>query len=128
MIEELSILERRFALITRFLSGFLNYRCIGGAARFAGCAPPHCNNVFAWACGGVSVIFLCPLFWNQAGMTRQQQAAILIHETAHAYWPRIGHGAAGAGTNWRHAECYASFVADILGFATPVAACPAPPP
>ena len=77
--EELALLSRRFELVARTFSQPLHYRCIGGASTFAGCAPPTCNGVFAWACHGMDVIFLCPLFWTGAGGI-EKQATLLIHE------------------------------------------------
>jgi uncharacterized ferritin-like protein (DUF455 family) len=45
----------------------------------------------------------------------------LIHEAAHILWPSVDHAA-----NFRHAECYASFVGDLFGGTGGGPACPTP--
>jgi hypothetical protein len=130
--EELEIMSRRFGLLSRLFSQFISYRCIGGRANFAGCAPPHCNNVFAWSCAGIGAIFLCPDFWDTTQLdsvqSDEQQAGILAHEAAHINFADIGDTTLrGPGRNFRVAECYASLIADTFGFPSPVAPCPAPP-
>jgi hypothetical protein len=134
LAEEFNLLAARFRLVARWFSQWGTWRCIDGPANFAGCSVPTCTDSFAWSCAGIGVIFLCPLFWAQdqppdgdATQGPDQQAGILIHEVGHIGWTDIGHGARGPGGNFRHAECYASMVGDIIGFTTPVAECPDPP-
>jgi hypothetical protein len=121
--EEMNLMARRYELIAgQFGGGFIHYRCIGGASAFGGCNIPDCSND-AWACPGVSAMFLCPGFWG--GDTRTS-STLLIHEASHMIWGSVGHGARGSGGNFRHAECYASFVADIFGVTPGGPACPVP--
>lgn len=125
--EELSIMSRRFQLVANLFSQNVIYRCNHGGITFAGCGPINCNNIFAESCAGIGVIFLCPTFWT--GNNANQQAAILDHEAMHIILAAVGDTALrGSGGNFRFAECYGSFIADLNGFATNVAACPAPGP
>jgi hypothetical protein len=119
--EEMDLMARRYELISnQFGSGFINYRCMTTASSFGGCNIPDCSND-AWACPGVNAIFLCPGFW--AGDLRTS-STLLIHEASHMIWGAVGHGARGSGGNFHHAECYASFVADIFGLTPGAPACP----
>lgn len=121
--EEMGLMARRYELIAnQFGGGFIHYRCIGGASAFGGCNIPDCSND-AWACPGVNAIFLCPGFW---GGDLRTSSTLLIHEASHMIWGNVGHGARGSGGNFRHAECYASLVADIFGLTPGGPACPAP--
>jgi hypothetical protein len=126
---ELALLARRLELLRRmFVEQFIIYRCTGGSETFAGCAIGSCTDTYAWACDGIGVIFLCPDFWNPT-LGVDEQAAILIHEAAHINWARVGDVTlSGPGRNFRIADCYASFVADIMGTTVPDEACPTPPP
>jgi hypothetical protein len=119
--EEMNLLARRFQLIATTFNGFIHYRCIGGASSFAGCNIPNCTSD-AWTCTGVNAIFMCPTFWP----VNNSNSTLLIHEAGHMIWGRVGHGARGSGGNFRHAECYASFVGDLFGIAPGGPACPAP--
>jgi hypothetical protein len=121
--EEMDLMARRYELVAnQFDSGFIHYRCISGPSSFGGCNIPDCSND-AWACPGVNAIFLCPGFWG--GDTRTS-STLLIHEGSHMIWGSVGHGARGSGGNFRHAECYASFVADLFGITRGTPACPVP--
>lgn len=123
--QELSLLARRFELLQGFFGQTIQYRCIGGVTTFAGCATQACTDILAQACAGVGVIFLCPDFWD---LTTDEQAIVLIHESSHIFWENVGDVTLrGSGRNFRIAECYASFVADIMGVVSPVEPCPAPP-
>ncbi len=124
LAEEMDLVSARFQLIADTLDDFINYLCTAGATAFGGCQPP-CANRDASACAGVDAVFLCPTFW---GLTPDSQAILLIHEVAHMIWAHVLHGAAGPGGNFRHAECYASFVADLFGAPAGGPACPPPPP
>ncbi len=115
--EEMNLLSRRYGLLSRFFSQPIPYRC-GIPDSFGGCpqTAADCTTDDAGACAGVGAIFLCPSFW---GYGTRQQAGILIHEAAHINWARVVHGAGGPGGNFRHAECYSEFVAQIFGFDMP---------
>jgi hypothetical protein len=66
----------------------------------------------------VDAIFLCSGFWARDPGVR---VIALIHEAAHILWSNVEHVA-----NFRHAECYASFVGDLFGGTGAGPACPAP--
>lgn len=119
--EEMNLMARRYELIaSQFGAGFINYICMSTTASFGGCSITDCSND-AWACPGVGAVFLCPGFW---GGDLRTSSTLLIHETSHMIWARVGHGARGSGGNFRHAECYASLVADIFGLPAGGPACP----
>ena len=123
LAEEMELMARRYDLIANQLgSGFIHYRCMSTTASFGGCSIPDCSKD-AWACAGVGAIFLCPGFWG--GDTRTS-STLLIHETSHMIWENVIHGARGSGGNFRHAECYASLVADIFGIEAGLPTCPVP--
>jgi hypothetical protein len=121
--QEMELMARRYELIANAFDGPLHYRCISGASSFGGCNIPDCSND-AWACPGVDAIFLCPGFW--APGDPGTQSTLLIHETSHMIWEHVIHGAGGSGGNFRHAECYASFVGGIFGITPGLPACPVP--
>ncbi len=121
--EEMQLMATRYELISDMLErGAVHYLCMSTAARsFGGCTIADCSSD-AWACPGVNAIFLCPGFWT--GGATGTSATLLIHETAHMMWANVGHGARGSGGNFRHAECYASFVADLFGIQPGGPPCP----
>ena len=120
--EELQILSRRFEIIARTFREILHYRCVGVGSGFGGCNPKSCAHVLAWSCEGVDAIFLCPSFWTHG---TKEQAAILIHESGHINWGRVGDNMLrGPGANFRIADCYASFVAASVGTTNPADTCP----
>lgn len=125
--DEMRLLSRRYGLLGRFFSQFVPYRC-GIPETFGGCTQTaaDCAADDAGSCPGVGAIFLCPGFW--APGAPNAQATLLIHEAAHVIWARVDHGARGSGGNFRHAECYASFVGNIFGITPGGPACPVPPP
>jgi hypothetical protein len=109
--EEMTIVAGRFARIAATLGDdFNNFLCIDGPAAWGTCTIAGCTRD-AFACPNVDAYFLCPGFWSDDPRT---SATLLIHETAHMIWERVFHGAEGSGGNFRHAECYASFVSDIF--------------
>jgi hypothetical protein len=124
--EEMGLMANRFTLIANLLQrGFLHFRCTNGHDAFGGCVITSCPaGIDAWSCSGVNAIFLCPSFW---GITdNNSRATLLIHECSHIIWERVIHGARGSGGNFRHAECYASFVADLFGSVPGTPLCPVP--
>jgi hypothetical protein len=134
--EELRILSRRFRIIARFFSQPIPYRCIGGASNFGGCAPPNCDNAFAWSCRGVGAIFLCPDYWNGTDNSEDERAAVLVHESFHVNFGESGVrqigevGDAtlqGSGRNFVVADCYSGFAADLVGITNPADSCPNAP-
>jgi hypothetical protein len=120
--EEMELMVRRYELVAnQFASGFTHYLCMSTARSFGGCSAPDCSND-AWACPGVNAIFLCPGFW----VGDPRSSTLLIHEMSHQIWGSVRHGARGSGGNFRHAECYASFISDIFGLTPGGPACPVP--
>lgn len=108
--EEMELTARRLGMIADELgNGFIHYLCMTTTGSFGGCNITDCSRD-AWACPNVNAIFLCPGFWA-GGLP---SSLLLIHETAHMIWESVIHGASGSGGNFRNAECYASFVADIF--------------
>ena len=91
-------------------SGAVHYLCMTASRSFGNCTIADCSRD-AWACPNVNAIFLCSGFWGGG----HSSSILLIHETAHMIWENVIHGASGSGGNFRHAECYASYVADIFG-------------
>jgi hypothetical protein len=124
--EEMRLMANRFRLIANLLArGFIHYRCNNGNDAFGGCVITSCPaGIDAWTCFGVNAIFLCPSFWQITD--NNIRATLLIHECSHIIWERVFHGARGSGGNFRHAECYASFVADLFGSVPGTPVCPAP--
>jgi hypothetical protein len=120
--EEMQLMATRYELISGMLErGAVHYLCMSTARSFGGCNITDCSSD-AWACPGVNAIFLCPGFWT--GGAAGTSATLLIHETAHMMWANVGHGARGSGGNFRHAECYASFIADLFGIQPGGPPCP----
>jgi hypothetical protein len=134
LAEELHILSRRFSLLARLFNQWIHYRCLDTAVTFAGCAASDCTpTTDAQACADRGVIFLCAHFWDlstfDAVEFADQQAMVLVHESSHMYWADVGDDTLrGPGRNFRHAECYARYLADVIGF-TPARGpdCPDPP-
>lgn len=109
----------RYERIADYLSNrSIAYRCMERPVTYADCST-HCRSGrIASACAGVNAIFLCPGFWGRDPGVR---IIALIHETAHILWSSVDHAA-----NFRHAECYASFVGDLFGGTGAGPACPTP--
>ncbi len=116
---EMTSLSLRYERIADFLwNHSIAYRCMDRPVTYATCST-HCRSGrIASACSGVDAIFLCSGFWARDPGVR---IIALIHETAHILWSSVGHAA-----NFRHAECYASFVGDLFGGSGAGPACPAP--
>ncbi len=115
---EMKIVARRLSLITDLFRDFIRYRC----------ATNDCGgDRDAWVYAGVGTIHLCPSFWDLLEDSVDAAATLFIHEAAHIIWQRVDHGASGPGGNFRHAECYASFVSDIFGIQEGTPECPDPP-
>lgn len=109
--EELNLMSRRYQMIADQLDGgSIHYLCMTTARSFGNCRIADCSRD-AWACPNVNAIFLCAGFWGGG----RSSSLLLIHETAHMIWENVIHGVPGSGGNFRHAECYASYVADTFG-------------
>jgi len=119
--EEMDLMAGRYQMIADQLDqGLVHYLCMTTTRSFGGCTIGACTRD-AFACPNVNAIFLCPGFWaGQFGT----DSTLLIHETAHMIWERVFHGAGGSGGNFRHAECYASFVGDLFGLPGGEPLCP----
>jgi len=114
---ELELLSDRLQRISDNFDRPIHYPCIGGPTTLMGC-DAHCTGRDATTCAGIRAIFLCPGFWK---LSPNGQGTLLIHETAHMLWANVVHSA-----NFRHASCYANFVADIFHAPTTTPACPIP--
>jgi hypothetical protein len=116
---EMTSLSARYERIADYLSNrSIAYRCMERPVTYADCST-HCRSGrIASACAGVNAIFLCPGFWGRDPGVR---IIAIIHEAAHILWSSVDHAA-----NFRHAECYASFVGDLFGGTGAGPACPAP--
>lgn len=115
---EMSSLSARYERIANYMANHaIAYRCIGGTVMYGGCRT-SCSVGEASACPGVNAIFLCAAFW---GRDPGERMIMLIHEVAHILWANVDHVA-----NFRHAECYASFVGDLFGGTGAGPACPTP--
>jgi uncharacterized protein DUF4157/lysine-specific metallo-endopeptidase family protein len=135
--EEIGILRRRYQIVARLFSQPISYRCIGGAASFAGCSPPNCDGgVFAWSCRGTGAIFVCPAYWNNTDSSVNERAAVLVHEAFHVNFGlsaptqqgEVGDTVVqGSGRNFVVADCYSGFAADLAGVVNPADTCPAAP-
>ena len=124
MQNELEGIASRYDKMAQNFGKVLTYRCIHRPVSLDGC-DTHCKGRDASACQGVSTFFLCPSFWKPA---QTAMSTLLIHESFHMLFGHPGHGGKGVGKNLRHAECYATAVADIFNLAvTGGPACPAPP-
>jgi hypothetical protein len=120
--EEMFLIAKRLEMIANQLDkGFVDFICLSTTRTFAGRTADCAFDAQAFP--NFNGIFICPGFW--AG--NMGSATLLIHEVAHMIWERVFHGAAGSGGNFRHAECYASFVGDIFNQLHGQPACPQPP-
>ncbi|SRR5258706_509077 len=107
--EEMFLMAKRFEMIADQLeSGHVHYICLSTTRTFAGRTADCAFDATSFP--NFNGIFICPGFW--AG--NLNSATLLIHEVSHMIWERVFHGAVGSGGNFRHAECYASFVGDIF--------------
>jgi hypothetical protein len=126
LAQEMYLFAARYRLLNRMFNQWMNYRCINGPDNFNGCKIDDCKTdsgdpVFAWSCAGTGAVFLCPSFWNATSLDavqfKDQQASVLIHEGGHINWEAVGDtDLRGSGRNFRVADCYSTFVADIMGF------------
>ena len=108
------LLLRRLRLIRGTIgSGSFFFFCLGtGMTRLGTCAPPAgdpdiCTGAVAATCSGQFFTAFCPTFWTNAA---EDQAARIIHESAHNFAAFIGH--TGRFTN---AECFARLVQNFAG-------------
>jgi hypothetical protein len=124
--QEMKFFAARYRLLNRMFNQWIHYRCIDGPDNFNGCKVDSCKTdsgdpVFAWSCADVGAIFLCPSFWKAKALDavqfKDQQASVFIHEGGHVNWEPVGDtDVKGSGRNFRVADCYSTFVADIMGF------------
>jgi Domain of unknown function (DUF4157) len=109
------LLRRLRAIRSNIGAGSFFFFCLGtGMARLGTCAPLAgqanvCGGAEAATCAGQFLTAFCPTFWTSSP---EQQAATLIHETAHNFATFIGH--TGRFTN---AECFARLVQVFAGVA-----------
>jgi hypothetical protein len=118
--EELSLVADRLQAIANNFDSTIEYRCITGPTTYKGC-DGHCTGRDATTCAGQRLHMICPRFWQ---LVAGSPEVLLIHESAHMLWANVVHGAPGAGGRFRHAECYASFVADLFNLPPGRPACP----
>ncbi|MGA7180810.1 MAG: DUF4157 domain-containing protein [Thiobacillaceae bacterium] len=119
LADEMDSASDRFQRLADNFDKPIRYRCIDKPDTFAGC-DAHCKGRDATTCAGLRAVFLCPRFWT---LGDTEKATLLIHESAHMLWANVAHVA-----NFRHAECYASFVADMFHSLPGTPACPQPKP
>lgn len=105
------LLLRRLRLIRGVIgSGSFFFFCLGtGMTRLGTCveAAGICHDAEVATCSGEFLTAFCPDFWTDAA---EDQAARIIHETAHNFASFIGHS--GRFTN---AECFARLVQVFAG-------------
>jgi len=107
------LLMRRLRLIRGTIgAGSFFFFCLGtGRTRLGGCAVPAgtdiCDGAVLTTCAGEFLTAFCPDFWSNSA---EDQAARIIHESAHNFALFIGH--TGRFTN---AECFARLVQVFAG-------------
>jgi hypothetical protein len=108
------LLLRRLRLIRGTIgAGSFFFFCLGtGMTRVGTCASPAgsadiCTGAVATTCSGEFFTAFCPTFWTNSA---EDQAARIVHESAHNFATFIGHS--GRFTN---AECFARLVQVFAG-------------
>ena len=108
------LLIRRLRLIRSTIgAGSFFFFCLGtGMTRLGTCTPPAgdpdiCTDAVAATCEGEFLTAFCPSFWTNSA---EDQAARIVHESAHNFASFIGH--TGRFTN---AECFARLVQVFAG-------------
>lgn len=117
--EEMFLVARRLDMIANQLErGLPHFICLSDTRTWGGRTADCAFDAQTFP--NFNGIFICPGFWQDPPAT----ATLLIHETAHMIWERVFHGAVGSGGRFRHAECYATFVAQIFGGKAGTPPCP----
>jgi hypothetical protein len=125
--QELKVLSIRFEELRDFLSGTIQYQCapLDGVLKIGTCADVCKKTDFAGSCvpDDERTIGLCAGFWNISSVN--QKAALVIHEAAHMLFDYSEEASSDWEQRRRNPECFASFIADLIGFAPPDPSCPA---
>jgi hypothetical protein len=125
IVSELNSLSGRFSALGAYLDGGIRYISNSSARiRIGGCRD-SCDahpNWGAWTCfqRSARTIALCPLFWGDG----TERGNIIVHELAHLRFGLVNHDFANQRQRARNPECYASYVADILGYSSFSGQCP----
>lgn len=123
---ELNSLSTRFENLQSYLGAGIRYLSNNTANINIGSCRTHCSahpGWGAWTCPerGSHAIGLCPPFWNA---TRGEQGTMIIHELAHQRYQLENHNFGSLRQRGNNPECYASYVADLFGFASYSGQCP----
>lgn len=109
-----TLLLRRLRLVRNTIgAGSFFFFCLGtGMTRLGGCvsaagAADICTGAVLTTCAGEFLTAMCPSFWN---LSAENQAARIVHESAHNFAAFIGH--TGRFTN---AECFARLIQVFAG-------------
>ena len=125
--QELKVLSIRFEELRDFLSGTIQYKCapLDGALKIGTCAGVCKATDLAVSCvpDDERTIGLCAEFWNISSV--DQKAAVIIHEAAHMLFDYSEEASSDWEQRRRNPECFASFIADLVGFAPLDPSCPA---
>ena len=113
---ELNLLALRLGSLRRvFTQQNIIYYCIGQGGRYLGVNIPHCS-AYAWTVPHFGVIWLCPLYWQWQPNNIDAHAIFLVHEANHLVYTRVGDAPFNAeNASFFNADCYARYVADIVG-------------
>jgi hypothetical protein len=123
---ELESLSGRYDNLLTYLDAGIRYISNDSASLNIGNCRDRCNanpGWGAWTCSQFSAhaIALCPLFWTSSASER---TSIIIHELAHMRFGIRNHNAGNQRQRGANPECYASYVADVLGFSSFSGQCP----
>jgi hypothetical protein len=111
-LRSVPLLLRRLRLIRRTIgAGSFFFFCLGtGMTRIGGCAVTAgdiCTGAVLTTCAGEFLTAMCPGFW---AASPENQAARIVHESAHNFATFIGHSG-----RFHNAECFARLVQVYAG-------------
>jgi hypothetical protein len=111
-LRSVPLLLRRLRLIRRTIgAGSFLFFCLGnGMTRIGGCSVTSgdiCTGAVLTTCAGEFLTAMCPGFWAASA---ENQAARIVHESAHNFATFIGHSG-----RFHNAECFARLVQVYAG-------------